>query len=79
MHCKCALLVFSVVQKLIHDVVLRCRTVKEIKIDMLDSMLSELFLIILRFIQSYYHGDSHFLEDRHVVLRRERSVPVCHV
>lgn len=46
---------------------------------MLDSVLCELLLIILRFVKSYYHGDAHFLEDWYVVLGGERSVLVCHV
>ena len=66
-------------QKLVDYVVWRRRTILEIKIQMLDTRLRELLLVILWFVKTNNHGDSHFLKNRYVVVRCERPIFICHV
>ena len=46
---------------------------------MFDSFLNELLAVVGRLIQSYYHGHTKLLEDRNVIVRRERTITISHV
>lgn len=72
-----AFLGFSRGQELIYDVVRGRRAIQEIQIQMFDSMFRELLLVVLRLVEAHDEGNTHFLENLNVILRRERTVFVC--
>ncbi len=74
--CDGSFLCLGSCQKLIYDCLRRRRTIEEIEVEMLDSMLREFLLVVLRFIQTHNKGHSHFLKDGYVILGRERTVLV---
>jgi hypothetical protein len=43
---------------------------------MLDALLHKLLLVVLGFVQTNNQRNSHLLEDRHVVVRRERAISI---
>ena len=61
-------------QELVDYVIGRCRSIQEIEIDVLDTGLSELLLLILRLVKSDDHCDPKFLEDRDIVIRGKGAV-----
>ena len=66
-------------QELRHDLIRRCRPIDKEEVHVLDALLGELGLLVLRFIQANDKRHTQALENRHVVVRSERTVPVCHV
>lgn len=76
MNSNRALLCLGSREELIDNGVWRCRTIQEIEIKMLDTVLREFSLIVLGLVEAHNQRDAHLLEDRHVVSRREGAPPV---
>lgn len=54
-------------------------SIQEVKVQMLNSSLGELLLIILWLVESDNERHSHLFEDRHIVLRCKRAVLVSNI
>lgn len=73
-HGNRTLLRLNRVKKLFYDFFTRSGTINEIEIEVFYACLDEFFSIILRLVQSYYHGDAKLLENRYIILRRKGPV-----
>jgi hypothetical protein len=65
-------------QEFMYNIIRRTSSIRELKINMVDSVLLKDLLIISRLVKSDDKRYSEFLEDGHVILRRERSVFVMY-
>jgi len=79
MNSYCALFSFGSREELVDNRVRWRRTIEEIQIEMLDTMLREFLLVILGLVEAHDQGNTHLLEDRNVILGRERAIFVRRV
>lgn len=79
MNCDCSLFFLNSIQKLLNNVIRRCRTIKEVQIKVLDAGFDELLFIVLGFVQPDYESNSKLFKDWDIVIRSERSILICHV
>ena len=79
MDCNRLLLLLSVLQELLHDIIWWGSSIEEIKLQMSDAILGKFILVILGLVKSNYEADIHFLEDGNIVFRCKRSISVCNI
>jgi len=68
--------VFGGCEELGHDLVGRSRPINEKQIEVLDALLRELRLLVLRLVEAHDQRDAHAPEDWNVIIGRERAVAV---
>jgi len=74
MDSQSSLFGFSNLEESVDDFIRRARTIQEIEIGVVDTILDESLFIVLFIVKSNDSGDSELLEDRDIIFRSESSV-----
>lgn len=66
-------------KELLNNVVGRGGTIKEIQIEMFDSIFCEFLFVILCLVESYNKSYPHLFENRNVIVWSEGSIFICDI
>lgn len=78
-NCDSSGLVFCSCEELRDDLIRRCRSIDEEEVEVLDALLGELGLLILRLIETNNERNAHSLKNGDVVVRGKRAISISDV